>query len=104
MTPLKRAKTIQILEVQLRERVRTIKLVIRTTPYLPSLSKSPASAIDPAVSASTWAFGSQKWSLNTGIFTKKGTSTKTPENLEILEKSETQKLSPEFLRKRIKTI
>ena len=43
---------------------------IRIRPYLPSFSKIPASTIDPATGASTWAFGSQRCVMYRGIFTR----------------------------------
>lgn len=32
----------------------------RISPYLPSFSRTAARIIDPAIGASTWAFGSQR--------------------------------------------
>lgn len=40
-------------------------------PYPPSFSRIPARIIDPATGASTWAFGSHRWVINMGVFTKK---------------------------------
>lgn len=40
-------------------------------PYPPSLSNTAAKIIDPLTGASTWAFGSHKWTKNIGSFTKK---------------------------------
>lgn len=42
---------------------------IRIKPYLPSLRRIPASTIEPATGASTWAFGSHKCTKYIGIFT-----------------------------------
>lgn len=42
----------------------------RIRPYLPNFSKIPASTIDPATGASTWAFGSHRWNMYKGIFVK----------------------------------
>jgi len=47
------------------------RLIIRNTPYPPSFSRIAARTIDPAIGASTWAFGSHKWTENIGNFTKK---------------------------------
>lgn len=44
---------------------------IRITPYPPSFSKIAANTIDPAIGASTWAFGSHRCTENIGSFTKK---------------------------------
>lgn len=49
---------------------------IRRMPYPPSLRRRPARIIDPAIGASTWAFGSQRWKINIGIFTKKASTVK----------------------------
>ena len=35
------------------------------------MRRIPAKTIDPATGASTWAFGSQRWVINKGIFTRK---------------------------------
>ena len=43
--------------------------VMRSIPYPPSLSSTAASTMEPAMGASTWAFGSQRCSLHRGIFT-----------------------------------
>jgi hypothetical protein len=43
---------------------------IRTNPYPPSFSKIAASTMDPAIGASTWAFGNHKWTENIGNFTR----------------------------------
>lgn len=45
---------------------------IRNAPYLPSFNSTPASVMEPLVLASTCAFGNQKCSPRTGIFTKNG--------------------------------
>lgn len=42
---------------------------IRIMPYPPNLSKMAASTIDPAIGASTWAFGNHRCSPYSGIFT-----------------------------------
>lgn len=44
--------------------------MIRITPYPPNFSRIAAKIIDPAIGASTWAFGSHKWTMNMGSFTK----------------------------------
>src|SRR5215510_13191912 len=41
----------------------------RTRPYVPILSRTPASRTDPAVGASTCASGSHVWNGNNGTFT-----------------------------------
>lgn len=46
-----------------------MKIVIRMIPYPPSLSNSAAKSIDPAIGASTWAFGSHKCRPYRGAFT-----------------------------------
>src|SRR6202142_2720242 len=38
----------------------------RTKPYVPIFSRTPARITEPAVGASTWAFGSQVWNGNIG--------------------------------------
>lgn len=43
----------------------------RNNPYLPSFKRTPASTIDPATGASTWALGSQRWVKYKGVFTRK---------------------------------
>lgn len=45
--------------------------IIRIMPYPPSFSKTAASTIEPAMGASTWAFGSHKCTPYSGIFTRK---------------------------------
>lgn len=45
--------------------------VIRMIPYPPSFSRIAANTIEPAIGASTWAFGSHRCSPYTGIFAKK---------------------------------
>lgn len=42
----------------------------RIIPYLPSFRRTAARIIDPATGASTWAFGSHKWTVYIGIFTR----------------------------------
>lgn len=44
---------------------------MRRIPYPPSLSIIPARNIEPAIGASTWAFGSHKCKEYRGSFTKK---------------------------------
>lgn len=44
---------------------------IRIMPYPPSFSKIAARIMDPAMGASTWAFGSQRWTPYKGILTIK---------------------------------
>lgn len=43
---------------------------IRNKPYPPNLRRIPARIMDPATGASTWAFGSHKWTVYIGILTK----------------------------------
>lgn len=43
--------------------------MIRIIPYPPSFSKRAASSMDPAIGASTWAFGNHRWSPYRGAFT-----------------------------------
>lgn len=43
--------------------------VTRSMPYPPSFSKIAARTIEPAMGASTWALGSQRWRPYNGIFT-----------------------------------
>jgi hypothetical protein len=45
--------------------------VIRSIPYLPSFSRIAARTTEPAIGASTWALGSQRWRPYSGIFTMK---------------------------------
>ncbi len=40
-------------------------------PYPPSFSKIAARIMDPAIGASTWALGSQRWTPYKGILTLK---------------------------------
>lgn len=42
-------------------------------PYPPSFSSTAASTIEPAIGASTWAFGSHRWRPYKGILTMKAT-------------------------------
>ena len=42
----------------------------RISPYLPSFSRIPARIIDPATGASTWAFGSHRCNMYSGILVK----------------------------------
>lgn len=44
-------------------------IVIRNIPYPPSFSKMAARTIEPAIGASTWAFGNHRWRPYRGIFT-----------------------------------
>lgn len=44
--------------------------IIWIMPYPPSLRRIPARIIDPATGASTWAFGSHRWVVYIGIFTR----------------------------------
>lgn len=46
-------------------------IVTRSIPYPPSFSRIAARTMDPAMGASTWAFGSQRWRPYSGIFTIK---------------------------------
>lgn len=45
------------------------RTVIRIIPYPPSFSNTAASTIEPAMGASTCAFGNHRWSPYRGIFT-----------------------------------
>lgn len=47
------------------------RVVIRIMPYPPSFSSTAASTMEPAIGASTCAFGSHKWRPYRGIFTIK---------------------------------
>lgn len=42
---------------------------IRIIPYPPNFSKIAARIIEPAMGASTWAFGSHRWTPYNGILT-----------------------------------
>lgn len=44
--------------------------IMRIMPYPPSFNKIAASTIDPAIGASTWAFGSHRCRPYTGIFAR----------------------------------
>lgn len=44
---------------------------IRIIPYPPSFSRMAARIMDPAIGASTWAFGSHKWTPYRGILIMK---------------------------------
>ena len=46
-------------------------IIIRIMPYPPSLRRTAAKTIEPAIGASTWALGSQRWTPYRGIFTRK---------------------------------
>lgn len=46
-------------------------VVIRSMPYPPSFSRTAARTMEPAMGASTWALGSQRWRPYSGIFTIK---------------------------------
>ena len=46
-------------------------IVIHRIPYLPSFSRTAARTMEPAMGASTWALGSQRWRPYSGIFTIK---------------------------------
>lgn len=46
-------------------------IVIRNIPYPPSFSRMAARTMEPAIGASTWAFGNQRWRPYSGIFTIK---------------------------------
>lgn len=41
-------------------------IFVRRRPYPPSLRRMAARIIEPATGASTWAFGSQRWTRNRG--------------------------------------
>ena len=44
---------------------------MRRSPYEPSFSRRPARIMEPAMGASTWAFGNHKWNKKIGILTRK---------------------------------
>lgn len=44
---------------------------IRIIPYPPSFNRMAARIMDPAIGASTWAFGSHKWTPYSGILIMK---------------------------------
>lgn len=46
-----------------------------------------ARTIDPATGASTWALGSQRWTVNIGSLTKKARKTRTVKTLKDHKKS-----------------
>lgn len=46
-------------------------VVIRSMPYPPNFSRIAARTMEPAIGASTWALGSQRWRPYNGIFTMK---------------------------------
>ena len=48
-------------------------------PYPPSLRSRAASSMDPAIGASTWALGSQRWRPYRGAFTIKAVSRARPD-------------------------
>ena len=50
-------------------------IVIHRVPYPPSFSRTAARTMEPAMGASTWALGSQRWRPYSGIFYYKGHST-----------------------------
>jgi hypothetical protein len=54
--------------------------IIRANPYPPNFSKIAAKIIDPAIGASTWAFGNHKWTENIGNFTKNPAKIKVQKN------------------------
>lgn len=45
------------------------RVVSRINPYPPSFNNNPARIMEPAIGASTWAFGNQRCSVNRGSFT-----------------------------------
>lgn len=47
------------------------KMEIRIIPYPPNFSNTAASTIEPAIGASTWAFGNHRWRPYNGILTIK---------------------------------
>ena len=47
------------------------KYNIRARPYPPSFKRIAAKTIEPAIGASTWAFGNHRWVENIGNLTKK---------------------------------
>lgn len=62
------------------ENVQNLKqntCIIRSIPYPPSLSSTPARTIEPATGASTCALGSHKCSEKIGVFTRNANSKKT---------------------------
>ena len=48
-------------------------MAIRTKPYAPIFSNTPARTAEPAAGASVWAGGSQVWNGTVGVLTAKPT-------------------------------
>ena len=48
-------------------------VIVRKSPYAPSLRSTLARIMDPATGASTWAFGSHRCVMYMGIFTRNAT-------------------------------
>lgn len=48
-------------------------------PYPPSFRRRAASSMEPAIGASTWAFGSHKWRPYRGAFTMNAVSRARPD-------------------------
>ena len=57
---------------------------MRKRPYPPSFKSTPAKIIDPAMGASTWAFGSQRCPKYTGILTKNAITNPKYNNFDVL--------------------
>lgn len=55
--------------------------IIRIMPYPPSLRRTAARIMDPAIGASTWAFGSQRCTPYNGILTRKANRQAAHHNL-----------------------
>lgn len=60
-----------ISNVEDRDTIFWNNMDMRARPYPPNLSRIAARTIDPAMGASTWAFGNHRWVENMGSFTKK---------------------------------
>lgn len=58
------------MKVQILSYKECILEAIRMIPYPPSFSRIAARIIDPAIGASTWALGNQRWIRYKGSFTE----------------------------------
>ena len=68
--PMNDDPVIAMEKIYLKVELNLNKTESRIKPYPPSFNKIEARIIDPTTGASTWAFGSHKWPINTGNFTK----------------------------------
>lgn len=57
----------------------------RIIPYPPSFSSRAARSIEPAMGASTWAFGSQRCRPYSGAFTMNAMSSARPDSIPVHE-------------------